>query len=106
MTLVTASCDGHASLLDIESGSHYVLCNLNPDGWVDGVTNERNWDMVQSLAVHEAHPNLSWAGDNRGNVRSITVHIKGSNLEWKCTSHLCADARDSDPVTGSCNGVL
>jgi WD40 repeat protein len=73
MSLVSASCDGHVSVLDIESGSHYSLCDLNPGGWVDGVSNERNWKMMQCLAVHEAQPHLSWAGDNRGNVRSACV---------------------------------
>lgn len=70
MALLTASCDGLVCAADIETGVHHSLCNLNPGGWVTGVSNERNWKMMQSLAVHAASPTIAWAGDNQGLVRS------------------------------------
>ena len=68
MSLLTASCDGNACLVDIETGCHQGLHNLNPGGWIDGVSNEKNWNMMQSLAVHASHPNMAWCGDNQGKV--------------------------------------
>lgn len=68
MGLVSASCDGHVCLSDIETGMHHSLVNLNPHGWVDGVTTERNWLMMQAVGVQHDAPDVAWAGDNRGNV--------------------------------------
>ena len=73
MALVSASCDGHVCLSDIETGMHHSLVDLNPGGWVDGVTTERNWLMMQSVGAQHDAPETAWSGDNRGNVRPAAL---------------------------------
>eukprot|EP00892_Ulva_mutabilis_P011938 jgi/Ulvmu1/9116/UM005_0211.1 len=76
MSLVSASCDGHACLSDVETGMHHSLVNLNPQGWVHGVTNEHNWQMMQAVGAQHDAPEVAWAGDNRGNVYCLDLRTK------------------------------
>ena len=55
---------------DIETGSHVELLNLNPEGWVDGVSNERNWGMMYGMDV-SWHRNLILAGDSFGVMHCV-----------------------------------
>ena len=55
---------------DIETGSHMELLNLNPEGWVDGVSNERNWGMMYGMDV-SWHRNLILAGDSFGVMHCV-----------------------------------
>ena len=70
LTAATAGYDGHMCVLDIETGLHYSVLDLNPGGWVQGVSNEKNWNMMQSVGVFEGDVHGFWGGDNRGQVRS------------------------------------
>jgi len=66
---LTASADGTAKLLDVETGMHFELCNMNPEGWIQGVTTEKSWCMVQSVTAHASIPHIAYAGDSFGRVR-------------------------------------
>ncbi len=60
----------HAQSFDIESGCDTELLNLNPEGWIDGVSNERNWGMLYGMDV-SWHRNLILAGDSHGAVHAV-----------------------------------
>lgn len=75
MSLLSVACDGFACVLDIETGNRHALANLNPEGWVDGVSNEKNWNMFQACAVHPAMPSTAWASDNQGKVCCSAVLV-------------------------------
>lgn len=55
---------------DIETGSQVELLNLNPEGWVEGVSNERNWGMMYGMDV-SWHRNMILAGDSLGCMHSV-----------------------------------
>lgn len=66
------------------------VLNLNPDGWIQGVSNERNWLMLYGLDVcHEKQ--LITGGDSKGmvyfvdcrspeRVASHQIHKKGNKV--------------------------
>lgn len=51
----------------METGFDTVVLNMNPDGWIPGVTNERTWVMLYGLDVCTERQ-LIIAGDNKGKV--------------------------------------
>ena len=51
----------------METGFDTTLLNLNPDGWIEGVTNERSWRMLYGLDVG-VERQLIIAGDSHGCV--------------------------------------
>ena len=55
---------------DIESGCDTELLNLNPEGWIAGVSNERNWGMLYGMDV-SWHRNVILAGDSHGFVHAV-----------------------------------
>ena len=55
---------------DIESGCDTELLNLNPEGWIAGVSNERNWGMLYGMDVGW-HRNMILAGDSLGFVHAV-----------------------------------
>ena len=55
---------------DIETGSDTELLNLNPEGWIEGVSNERNWGMLYGMDV-SWHHNMIIAGDSHGVVHAV-----------------------------------
>ena len=67
---------GHTSELpcmqtfDIESGCDTELLNLNPEGWIASVSNERNWGMLYGMDV-SWHRNMILAGDSHGFVHAV-----------------------------------
>lgn len=67
--LLTASADGTAKLLDTETGMNVTLCDMNPGGWIQGVSTEKSWCMIQSITAHPDSPNVAFAGDSFGMVR-------------------------------------
>lgn len=69
MACLTTSADGLLKALDIETGKSDTLLNLNPGGWIPGVSNERNWGMLGGLAV--ANEGLAIAGDSQGNLHFV-----------------------------------
>ena len=44
--------------------------NCNPEGWIEGVSNERNWCMMYGLAVSWRR-NLIACGDSFGRVHFL-----------------------------------
>lgn len=72
-TLITASADGCSKILDTETGMHYTLCDLNPEGWIQGISSERNWRMVHGLAADPHSQHTAFCGDNTGRVRSLAA---------------------------------
>ena len=38
-------------VFDIETGFDSTLLNLNPDGWIQGVTTEKSWRMLYGMDV-------------------------------------------------------
>lgn len=60
----------HLQSFDVESGCDTELLNLNPEGWVEGVSNERNWGMLYGMDV-SWHRNLILAGDSHGVVHAV-----------------------------------
>jgi hypothetical protein len=66
-----------------------VKLNLNPDGWVPGVTKEKDWGVSGALAGITASYS---AGD-------LSVHVKTS---WSlCACRCCMDSMSTDAVTPS-----
>ncbi|KAK9908379.1 hypothetical protein WJX75_006998 [Coccomyxa subellipsoidea] len=63
----SASSDGLCKVFDVETGFDTVVLNMNPDGWIPGVTNERTWVMLYGLDVCTERQ-LIIAGDNKGKV--------------------------------------
>ena len=55
---------------DIESGCDSELLNLNPEGWLAGVSNERNWGMLYGMDVSWQH-NMILAGDSYGFLHAV-----------------------------------
>ncbi len=51
----------------METGFDTTVLNMNPEGWIQGVTNERTWVMLYGLDVC-AERQLIIAGDNKGKV--------------------------------------
>ena len=38
-------------MFDVETGFDSTLLNLNPDGWIEGVTTEKSWRMLYGMDV-------------------------------------------------------
>jgi DNA damage-binding protein 2 len=76
MSLLSACCLGHTCLTDIETGMHYTVANLNPQGWIEGVSTEKNWTMMCSVGVQRNETNVAWCGDSRGKVRCLDLRSK------------------------------
>lgn len=66
------------------------LLNLNPEGWIPGVSNERNWGMLYGLDVC-GERSLAIAGDTHGYLHFVDprtsarlsqqlVHKKGNKV--------------------------
>ena len=55
---------------DCETGMDVELLNLNPEGWIQGVSNERNWGMLYGMDVC-AQRNLVIAGDTHGYLHFV-----------------------------------
>ncbi|MEW5309312.1 MAG: hypothetical protein WDW38_001207 [Sanguina aurantia] len=64
--LATASSDGTAKVIDIETGAPKTLINLNPGGWVEGAP----WVMMYGLDVVPSM-HLIVAGDSEGVVHML-----------------------------------
>jgi len=72
--------------------------NLNPDGWIEGESNERNWKMLYGMDV-SWHRNLILAGDSHGTVHAVDprankalvgnyqLHKKGNKVRTQCAMH-------------------
>ena len=67
-------------VFDIETGIYRTVLNLNPDGWIEGVSNERNWNMLYGLDVSRSK-NLIASGDSQGKI-----HFVDSRVEQKVAS--------------------
>jgi hypothetical protein len=46
-----------AQVFDVETGIDSVLVDLNPGGWIHGVTTEKSWNMRAPRCA--AHPGFS-----------------------------------------------
>lgn len=77
-------------VFDVETGFDTVVLNMNPDGWIPGVTNERTWIMLYGLDVCTERQ-LIIAGDNKGKVyfadartnkeiAQLQLHKKGNKV--------------------------
>ena len=53
--------------LDIETGSHKELLNCNPGGWIEGVSNEKTWNMLYGMGVSWRRGMIA-CGDSQGRV--------------------------------------
>ncbi|KAK9811590.1 hypothetical protein WJX72_006636 [[Myrmecia] bisecta] len=107
MSCCSASSDGTLKVFDIETGFDSEVMNLNPEGWIDGVSNERNWGMFYGMDVC-THKGLVIAGDSKGLVHfadprepktlgSEQLHKKGN----KVTSVHVNPADENVVLTGS-----
>lgn len=54
-------------VFDIETGVDNTVLNLNPDGWIQGVSNEKNWQMIYGLDVCQSKGIIA-GGDSKGNI--------------------------------------
>ncbi|KAL3157624.1 hypothetical protein ABBQ32_012072 [Trebouxia sp. C0010 RCD-2024] len=70
MQCCSASSDGTLKTFDIETGCDTELLNLNPEGWIAGVSNERNWGMLYGMDV-SWHRNMILAGDSHGLLHAV-----------------------------------
>jgi len=75
-------------VFDVETGAAREVLNLNPNGWIRGVSNEKNWLMVYGLDVCNGR-GLVAGGDSHGlihfvdprtpgRVSSLQLHKKGN----------------------------
>jgi WD40 repeat protein len=97
-----------------EFGWHYIACNNSVivkirncvmgvacfhnsahtfivQGWIEGVSTEKNWVMMCSVGVHASQGNTAWCGDNRGKVRCLDLRSK--DVQFSAAIH------GSDKVT-------
>ncbi|CAL8469557.1 g9098 [Coccomyxa elongata] len=90
MQCASASSDGLCKVFDVETGFDTVVLNMNPDGWIPGVTNERTWIMLYGLDVCTERQ-LIIAGDSKGKVyfadartnkeiAQLQLHKKGNKV--------------------------
>lgn len=88
MSCCTASSDGTAKVFDIETGANKKLLDLNPEGWIEGVT--KVWHMAYGCDTNP-HLHLIMVGDTRGvvhlldpraaaPVNSLQLHRKGNKV--------------------------
>lgn len=54
-------------VFDVETGFDNTLLNMNPGGWIPGVSNERTWVMLYGMDVN-AERQIIIAGDSKGKV--------------------------------------
>ena len=59
----------------METGLDRELLNMNPDGWIPGVSNERNWVMMYGMDVSLGR-NLIAAGTSHGNVHFVDARAE------------------------------
>ncbi|GIL75418.1 hypothetical protein Vretifemale_5211, partial [Volvox reticuliferus] len=86
MTAVTASSDGTAKLVDLETGDWRPLLDLNPGGWVQGGP----WHMIYGCDASPALGSVVVGDSNgyvhlldprtRGSVCSLQLHRKGNKI--------------------------
>lgn len=57
-------------VLDVETGLDREVLNMNPDGWIPGVSNERNWVMLYGMDVCGSKGMVS-VGDSHGRVHFL-----------------------------------
>ena len=85
-------------VFDVETGFDRTLLDLNPDGWIPGVTNERNWVMLYGLGVCQER-SLIAAGDSHGFVHMVDaraekplgrhqIHRKGNKVRSEYNSDI------------------
>lgn len=78
----------------METGFDTTVLNMNPDGWIPGVTNERNWIMLYGLDVCTERQ-LIITGDSKGKVYFVDarnnkeiaqyqLHKKGNKVGGLC----------------------
>jgi hypothetical protein len=81
-------------VFDVETGTDREVLNLNPDGWIHGVSNEKTWLMLYGLDVCKSR-GLIAGGDSHGfihfvdprepgKVSSHQVHKKGNKVCTLC----------------------
>lgn len=68
-------------IFDIETGVSKEALNLNPDGWIQGVSNEKNWKMIYGLDVCRSKYLIA-GGDALGNI-----HFVDCRAETKIGTH-------------------
>jgi hypothetical protein len=84
-------------VFDVETGFDDTLLNMNPDGWIPGVSNERNWIMLYGLDVCTQRQ-LIITGDSKGRVyfadartrkevAQCQLHKKGNKASWLPLAH-------------------
>lgn len=54
-------------VFDVETGFDRTLLNMNPGGWIPGVSNERTWVMLYGMDV-DVERQVIIAGDSKGKV--------------------------------------
>eukprot|EP00884_Botryococcus_braunii_P017509 jgi/Botrbrau1/4441/Bobra.0348s0029.2 len=82
---ISASSDGKLRIFDVETGLDDVVLNLNPAGWIEGVTTEKDWGMLYALDASAAN-NLIITGDSWGFAHFVDLRSKekvGSTLIHK-----------------------
>lgn len=52
--IMKPSAGGQLQSFDCETGMDTEMLNLNPEGWIPGVSNEKTWKMLYGLAVCES----------------------------------------------------
>ncbi|KAK9845886.1 hypothetical protein WJX81_005132 [Elliptochloris bilobata] len=65
LSCASASSDGLLKVFDIETGLDNVIIDLNPGGWIPGVTTEKSWNMLYGLGAC-GERGLLITGDTRG----------------------------------------
>lgn len=59
-----------SQVFDVEGGFSETLLDLNPEGWIEGVTDEKKWRMCYGLDV--SWPlNAVLAGDSLGRLHLL-----------------------------------
>eukprot|EP01023_Acetabularia_acetabulum_P057816 TRINITY_DN6749_c0_g2_i1.p1 TRINITY_DN6749_c0_g2~~TRINITY_DN6749_c0_g2_i1.p1 ORF type:complete len:558 (-),score=59.56 TRINITY_DN6749_c0_g2_i1:258-1931(-) len=75
MDACLTSSDGTVKLFDVETGVRKTVEDLNPQGWINGESNIRNWNQFYGLSI-APDASLILAGDSFGNVHLFDPRIK------------------------------
>jgi WD40 repeat protein len=75
-------CHGGVAEITCSRNSGHV-CIVQ--GWIEGVSNEKNWVMMCSVGVHSSQANTAWCGDNRGKIRCLDLRSK--EVQFTTTIH-------------------
>ena len=96
-------------VFDVETGLDRELLNLNPDGWIPGVSNERNWVMLYGMDVSLGR-NLIAAGTSHGNVHFVDARVERPvtqhQLHKKGNKVRCLSDQLRPPLTDVCLSVV